>query len=452
MPSSDDDEQKKISEMFGDDDSDDDSDTGVRTSSATAPTADASGLFGSDSESDDEEDRKPKKKAAPPPKKAKSSASSSSKKRRASSDRGSSAKASRSSKDDRPSRPSDSGDEYDSGDDVVRTREDDAFIDNDDDLADVMDEYNDDQKFDDERPVGEDEGDENRKQSDFFDDTLKSLKTGRGRRKMHLSVQEQEQIVQEVLYRMDKAHADDLASMAKRLPALERIKYVDEAIRVLRKLQLQPTFLDFDLLSFIKKWIQPLEDGTLPNLGVRTKMLHMVSRLPVMKEHLKRSGFGKVVMLLWKHPQETRENKDLCRELIERWSRAVFDKTLDYSKLAELEAEKAENMGGFRRPDRRPSQSKSQSRGGGDSANPFLGRSNEPREGQIVTERAIMPQALRVDFMHRPQPKVDLQQQAQQKVEAAPDNRKSRLAKRMQEIARPGQKSKRAITVSIAGR
>jgi hypothetical protein len=38
-----DDEQKKISEMFGDDDSDDDSDTGVRTSSATAPTADASG-------------------------------------------------------------------------------------------------------------------------------------------------------------------------------------------------------------------------------------------------------------------------------------------------------------------------------------------------------------------------------------------------------------------------
>jgi transcription factor SPN1 len=171
-----------------------------------------------------------------------------------------------------------------------------------------------------------------------------------------------------------------------------------------------------------------------------------------MKEHLKRSGFGKVVMLLWKHPQETRENKDLCRELIERWSRAVFDKTLDYSKLAELEAEKVENMGGFRRPDRRPSQSKSQSRGGGDSANPFLGRSSEPREGQIVTERAIMPQALRVDFMHRPQPKVDLQQQAQQKVEAAPDNRKSRLAKRMQEIARPGQKSKRAITVSIAGR
>jgi hypothetical protein len=28
---------------------------------------------------------------------------------------------------------------------------------------------------------------------------------------------------------------------------------------------------------------------------------------------------------------------------VERWSRAVFNKTLDFSKLAELEAEKAEN-------------------------------------------------------------------------------------------------------------
>lgn len=445
MSSSDEDEKKKasINEMFGDDDSDDDLDTGMRATSSSATTADASGLFGSDSES--EEERKPKKKAVPPPKKLKASAS---KKRRSGGDRGAPPKASRASQDDRPTRGEGSGDEYDSGDDVVRTKEDDDFIDGDDDLEDVLGEYDEDnQKFDDERPLPEDEG--KRKEEDFFDSTLRSLKTGRGRRKMNLSVQEQEQIVQEVLYRMDKAHADDLASIAERKPALERIKYVDEAIRALRKHQLQPTFLDFDLLSFIKKWIQPLEDGSLPNLGVRTKMLQMVANLPVMKEHLKRSGFGKVVMLLWKHPSETRENKDLCRDLIERWSRAVFDKTLDYSKLAELEAEKAENMG-YRRPDQRPAQKKSYMNRGGDSANPFSGRSSEPRDG-VVTERAIMPKALRVDFLHRPQPKVELQQQAQQKVENA-ETRKSRLAKRMQEIARPGRKGKRAVSVSIEGR
>lgn len=49
---------------------------------------------------------------------------------------------------------------------------------------------------------------------------------------------------------------------------------------------------------------------------------------------------------------QTRENKDLCRDLIERWSRSVFNKTLDFSKLAELEAEKAENAA-YRRREKR---------------------------------------------------------------------------------------------------
>ena len=43
------------------------------------------------------------------------------------------------------------------------------------------------------------------------------------------------------------------------------------------------------------------------------------------------------------------ENKELCRQMIDRWSRSVFSKTLDYSKLAELEAEKREAKGGYYR-------------------------------------------------------------------------------------------------------
>lgn len=46
-----------------------------------------------------------------------------------------------------------SGDEYDSGEDAPETAEDRAFIDKDDDHADLLDEYNaDNQRFDDERP------------------------------------------------------------------------------------------------------------------------------------------------------------------------------------------------------------------------------------------------------------------------------------------------------------
>lgn len=59
--------------------------------------------------------------------------------------------------------------------------------------------------------------------------------------------------------------------------------------------------------QIVKKWIHPLEDGTLPNVGLRTKMLNMISHMPIFKEHLKRSGLGKVVMMLWKHPEEVPE-------------------------------------------------------------------------------------------------------------------------------------------------
>ncbi|KAG1691961.1 hypothetical protein DVH05_025941 [Phytophthora capsici] len=429
MGSSDEDERKKrsINEMFGDEDSDDSGNEQIPHTSTTT-TADASGLFGSDSESDEEEEKPAKRPSSPPSKRVKKS---------------------RDDDKDRKRRPE--GDEYDSGDEVVANKDDDDFIDGDDDLADVLGEYAEDrQQFDDERPLDEPEQTQQQK-DDFFDRTLKSLKTGRSRTKLSLSPQEMEQITQEVLYRMDKAYADDLASIAERRPALEKIKFVDNALHILRKIQFQPMLLDFDLLTIVKKWIQPLDDGSLPNVGLRTKMLEMVSKMPVFKEHLKRSGLGKVVMVLMKHPQETPENKELCRSLVERWSRAVFNKTLDFSKLAELEAEKAENEI-YRRRERARRQKKSKSkvrtteRGG----NVFSGRNADPDVKPDISERAELPEQLHIDFLLRPQSKIDMNAVQAKKVD--PDSRKARLAKRMQEIARPGRKTKRATGVSIEGR
>ncbi|KAE8891970.1 hypothetical protein PF005_g11873 [Phytophthora fragariae] len=432
MGSSDEDERKKrsINEMFGDEDSDDSGDEQIPRTTTTTTTADASGLFGSDSESDDEEEQKPvKREASPPPNRVKKS------------------------RDDDAGRAKrrDGADEYDSGEEAVATKDDDDFIDRDDDLADVLGEYDDDrQQFDDERPLDEPQQTQEQK-DDFFDRTLKSLKTGRSRTKLSLSPQEMEQITQEVLYRMDKAYADDLASIAERRPALEKIKFVGSALHVLRKLQFQPMLLDFDLLTIVKKWIQPLEDGTLPNVGLRTKMLEMVSKMPVFKEHLKRSGLGKVVMVLMKHPQETPENKELCRSLVERWSRAVFNKTLDFSKLAELEAEKAENeMYRRRERARKHKKAKNKAHASDRGGNVFNARSGDNDVKADPSERAELPEQLHIDFLLRPQSKVDMNAVQSKKVD--PDSRKARLVKRMQEIAKPGRKSKRAMGVSIEGR
>lgn len=66
------------------------------------------------------------------------------------------------------------------------------------------------------------------------------------------------------------------------------------------------------------------------------------------------------------------------------------------------------------------------------------------------SDRAALPQQLRFDFLHRPRPKVEMNAAPTKKVD--PDSRKFRLAKRMQDIAKPGKKGKRAVSVSIEGR
>ncbi|OQR90643.1 hypothetical protein THRCLA_09247, partial [Thraustotheca clavata] len=196
---------------------------------------------------------------------------------------------------------------------------------------------------------------------------------------------------------------------------------------MMRKAQLQPLLLDFDLLGIIKKWIQPLDNGSLPNLSLRSKMLNMCLSMPIYKEHLKRSGFGKVIMNLWKHPDETMENKELCRQMIDRWSRNVFSKTLDYSKLAELEAEKREANGGYyRQTEKRPSNRAESVRSQG-----FMNKRANTSEETEASSRVRIPQSMRLDFSLRPQPKVDMKNLQSHKLD--PESKKAKLLKRMQE-------------------
>jgi hypothetical protein len=80
----------------------------------------------------------------------------------------------------------------------------------------------------------------------------------------------------------------------------------------------------------------------------------------------------------------------------------------------------------------------------------FTGRTADPDVKHDPSERAELPEQLHIDFLLRPQSKVDMNAMPSKKTD--PDSRKARLAKRMQEIARPGKKSKPSAGVSIEGR
>ncbi|CAN0262515.1 unnamed protein product [Scytosiphon promiscuus] len=146
------------------------------------------------------------------------------------------------------------------------------------------------------------------------------------RKAQDLSTAEREQIAQEFMFKINQAAEDDEEAVQEGRPALNKLKMLKTVKATLAKKELQETFLEFDLLGVVKRWLQPYSNGQLPNLTIRKEMLALVLMLPVQVDHLKRSGIGKVVMGLLNSKQETIENKRVLRELVSRWNRPVYEK------------------------------------------------------------------------------------------------------------------------------
>ena len=241
----------------------------------------------------------------------------------------------------------DGQDAYNSGDEVERTEEDDAFIDEDDDDAGILAEYAKDRQDWNDEPAGDFEGEEqemSKKRSSgrggsstnwekHLDDTnlcKPLLQNMRKEKATVLSTGEKESIVQETLSDMAAAYEKDAAIMRDRhntSPAVSKLRMMPKLLERLKRSDLHETFLDFDLLREVGKWIAPLGRRELPSATIRGEMFTVLNDLPIELDHLKRSGIAKVVLQLQRHSMETPKNKRLLTQLIARWARPIYGKS-----------------------------------------------------------------------------------------------------------------------------
>ncbi|KAM4589085.1 protein IWS1 homolog [Fundulus diaphanus] len=178
-------------------------------------------------------------------------------------------------------------------------------------------------------------------QSDF-DIMLAKRKAMNSRKRRHRDggtfISDADDVVSAMITKMNEAAEEDRTLNSQKKPALKKLTLLPQVVMHLKKQDLKETFIDSGVMSAIKEWISPLPDKSLPALRIREELLRILQELPnVSQETLKHSGIGRAVMFLYKHPKESRPNKDLALKLINEWSRPIFGLTSNYKGMTREE-------------------------------------------------------------------------------------------------------------------
>ncbi|EFA79440.1 IWS1 family protein [Heterostelium album PN500] len=153
-----------------------------------------------------------------------------------------------------------------------------------------------------------------------FDVVLQSMKGRREVKKLDDNIAYQ--MARDILDKMMNAADLDVSANKKRAPALNKIILLSEVESTLSKVQLYDvlTMANPSIFHVIAMWLEPLPDGSLPNIKIKTAMLKALSLLPVARDQIGRSGVKKMVMAINKSESETPVIKKLAYDVIHKWN------------------------------------------------------------------------------------------------------------------------------------
>ena len=461
---------------------------GIPTDNDSDDSDDGPGLFDSDSD-DDDGPAKSAAKAAPPPKKAKPL----SKKERIEALRAKkrqvvSSVPNERKKDGKNGEDDDDNNSFNSAE-YVRTKEDMDFIDTEGDDEDAVAELYAEQNFgDDDREAMEDNSDLKKKkvkgagsssyrgrseraileaEADEDDPILQAVNKLKKKKRVQKKYSELEEEAKPFLEKMMDAAQDDEESISKKRPALQKLKMIEEVCATLARRDMQRPLLDLDLLVVCKRWIQPLPNGQLGNITVRQRLILAIGLMTgengITSNDLKRSDFGKVVMSLYMHKNETKPMKRHLRALIDQWSRPIFHKSGNMRDLKRIEHSRgAGGLSQISRHQAMEQQSRERAakapvmkshRGGkGQDLNSLI-RSGAQGKSETGLNRVRVPYSKGFQYSIRPENRVtgDVDKRRDTTQGPTQDSR-GKLSKRMIEKGRTKSKNQRSANISIEGR
>ncbi|CAN1256547.1 Protein IWS1 homolog 1 [Linum perenne] len=292
------------------------------------------------------------------------------------------------------------------------------------------------------------------------DEVNQMFKIGKKKKKNERSPAEIALLVENVMAELEVTAEEDANLNMQGKPAINKLKKLPLLIDVLSKKQLQQEFIDHGVLTLLKNWLEPLPDGSLPNINIRAAMLRILTDLPLdleqydRREQLKKSGLGKhlqVIMFLSKSDEETTSNRKLAKDLVDKWSRPIFNKSTRFEDMRGVEDDRA-----YRRPPvRRPVNNSGgmESRDGDLDLDMSRGRNSGQSSSSKQPQLTTRPEATPLDFVIRPQSKIDPDEiRARAKQGAAQDQRRAKMNKKLQQLKAPKKKNLQASKLSVEGR
>ncbi|XP_033759333.1 IWS1-like protein [Pecten maximus] len=285
--------------------------------------------------------------------------------------------------------------------------------------------------------------------SDFELMMMKKKEENRKNRKKRKDfdiINDNDDLIVDMIKKMKEAAEADRELNTQKKPATRKLKYLKDVNSQLKKSDLHLAFLDCGVLAAMTEWLAPLPDKSLPHLQIRDTFLKHLQDFPtVSNEGLKASGIGKAVMYLYKHPRETKKNKERCGKLINDWSRPIFNLTSNYKMLSKEEREQRD----YEQLPKRRRLSTEGMTPRRDIDNALAGDQQALRPGDkgwIMRARVPMPS--NKDYVVRPKWKVEEMVKSSRKKDIT---RYEKHARSFAERKKVG-KGQRAVTISIEGR